>query len=55
MPAPLHSALPLRQGFASDATTFRAIEWMGPGELEGIGAARKAARERAWKAGSPNP
>jgi len=35
---------------ASDATAFRAIERIGPAELEGIKAARKLARERAFEA-----
>lgn len=33
---------------ASDATAFRALERIGPEELEGIRAARKAAREQAF-------
>jgi len=37
---------------ASDATAFRAIERIGPAELEGIKAARKAARERAFALGA---
>ena len=37
---------------ASDATAFRAIERIGPEELEGIRAARKAARKRAFELGA---
>lgn len=37
---------------ASDATAFRAIERIGPAELEGIKAARKVARERAFALGA---
>lgn len=37
---------------ASDSTAFRAIERIGPAELEGIRAARKAARERAFSLGA---
>ena len=37
---------------ASDSTAFRAIERIGPTELEGIRAARKAARERAFELGA---
>jgi Transposase DDE domain group 1 len=37
---------------ASDATAFRAIERVGPVELEGIKAARKVARERAFALGA---
>jgi len=37
---------------ASDATAFRAIERIGAPELEGIRAARKAARERAFALGA---
>jgi hypothetical protein len=37
---------------ASDSTAFRAIERIGPAELEGIRAARKAARERAFCLGA---
>lgn len=37
---------------ASDATAFRALERIGPAELEGIKAARKAARERAFELGA---
>lgn len=37
---------------ASDSTAFRAIERIGPEELEGIKAARKAARERAFELGA---
>ncbi|MBW8060694.1 MAG: IS1380 family transposase, partial [Solirubrobacterales bacterium] len=37
---------------ASDATAFRAIERIGAAELEGIRAARKAAREQAFALGA---
>jgi len=37
---------------ASDSTAFRAIERIGAAELEGIRAARKAARERAFSLGA---
>jgi hypothetical protein len=37
---------------ASDSTAFRLIERIGPQELEGIRAARKAARESAFQAGA---
>lgn len=37
---------------ASDSTAFRALERVGPQELEGIRAARKAARERAFELGA---
>lgn len=37
---------------ASDSTAFRAIERIGPSELEGIRAARKATRERAFELGA---
>jgi hypothetical protein len=37
---------------ASDATAFRAIERIGPAELEAIRSARKAARERAFELGA---
>ena len=37
---------------ASDSTAFRAIERIGPEELEGIRSARKAARERAFALGA---
>jgi Transposase DDE domain group 1 len=39
-------------GIASDATAFRALERIGPAELEGIKAARKAAREHAFALGA---
>jgi Transposase DDE domain group 1 len=37
---------------ASDSTAFRLLERIGPGELEGIRVARKAARERAFELGA---
>jgi hypothetical protein len=37
---------------ASDSTAFRAIERIGPAELEGVRQARKAARERAFELGA---
>lgn len=37
---------------ASDSTAFRLIERIGPGELEGLRAARKMARERAFALGA---
>ena len=37
---------------ASDSTAFRLLERIGPGELEGVRAARKAARERAFELGA---
>jgi len=37
---------------ASDSTAFRAIERIGPAELEGIKAARKLVRERAFELGA---
>lgn len=37
---------------ASDATAFRAVERIGPAELEGIKAARKLARESAFALGA---
>jgi hypothetical protein len=37
---------------ASDSTAFRLIERIGPSELEGLRAARKAARERAFALGA---
>ena len=37
---------------ASDSTAFRAIERVGPAELEGIRQARRAARERAFALGA---
>jgi hypothetical protein len=37
---------------ASDSTAFRVLERIGPAELEGIRAARKAARQRAFALGA---
>lgn len=39
-------------GVASDSTAFRAIERIGPSELEGIRSARKLARESAFALGA---